>query len=160
MWAQAVHVHVCVMVQRFLCFSLQLALNIENFIIIYGIDWEISSSSVESIEKFHYFLWNPLRNFIFILGIQSQVGHYCCQTASSRCHCCSTEQCTVEQRRGTYLGKCASGKQELHNYCAFNPLSPLKSDQHVIPPYNNTAESFIEIMKIKEMIVNLRSFDC
>ena len=48
---------------------------------------------------------------------------------------------------------------EGHNYCAFNPLSPLKSDQHVISPYSNTAESFIEIMRIKEMITNLRSFD-
>ena len=48
---------------------------------------------------------------------------------------------------------------EGHNYCAFDPLSPLKSDQHVISPYSNTAESFIEIMRIKEMITNLRGFD-
>ena len=71
MWAQAVHVHVCVVIQRFLCFSLQLALNIEkfhhylwnwlrNFIIICGIDWEISLLSAESIEKFHHYLWHPI----------------------------------------------------------------------------------------------------
>ena len=39
-----------------------------------------------------------------------------------------------------------------------NPLNP-KSDQHVISPYSNTAESFIKIMKIEELITNLRSFD-
>ena len=38
----------------------------------------------------------------------------------------------------------------------FNP----ESDQHlyVISPYNITAESFIKIMKIKEMITNLGGF--
>ena len=35
-----------------------------------------------------------------------------------------------------------------------------KSDQHLISPYSNTAESFIEIMRIKEMIANQGSFDC
>ena len=35
----------------------------------------------------------------------------------------------------------------------------LKSDQHLISPYNNTAKPFIKIMSIKEMIANLRSFD-
>lgn len=39
-----------------------------------------------------------------------------------------------------------------------NPLI-LKSDQHLISPYNNTAKPFIKIMSIKEMIANLRSFD-
>ena len=39
------------------------------------------------------------------------------------------------------------------------PLTP-KSDQHLISPYNNTAEFFIYIMRIKEMIVNPKSFDC
>ena len=32
----------------------------------------------------------------------------------------------------------------------------LKSDQHLISPYNNTAESLTEIMRIKEMPDNLR----
>ena len=40
-----------------------------------------------------------------------------------------------------------------------NPLNP-KSDQHVISPYSNTAESFTRIMRIKEMIANLKSYDC
>ena len=39
-----------------------------------------------------------------------------------------------------------------------NPLNP-KRDQHLLPRYWNTAELFIKIMKIKEMIANLRSFD-
>ena len=34
------------------------------------------------------------------------------------------------------------------------------SDQHLISPNNNTSESFVKIMRIKEMITNLRSFDC
>ena len=34
------------------------------------------------------------------------------------------------------------------------PLDP-KGDQHLISPYNNTAESFMKIMRIKEMITNL-----
>ena len=34
-----------------------------------------------------------------------------------------------------------------------NPLNP-KSDQHVISPYSNTA------MRRKEMIANLKSYDC
>ena len=40
-----------------------------------------------------------------------------------------------------------------------NSLNP-KSDQHPNSPYSNTAESFIIIMRIKEMIANLRWFDC
>ena len=39
-----------------------------------------------------------------------------------------------------------------------NPLSP-RSDQHLISPYSNTNESFIKIVRIKEMIANPRSFD-
>ena len=39
------------------------------------------------------------------------------------------------------------------------PLNP-NSDQHVISPDSNTAESFIKIMRIKKMIANLRNFDC
>ena len=39
------------------------------------------------------------------------------------------------------------------------PLNP-KSDQHLISPYSNTAELFIKIMRIKETIANLESFDC
>ena len=33
-------------------------------------------------------------------------------------------------------------------------------DQRLISPYSNTAESVIEITRIKEMITNLRNFDC
>lgn len=40
-----------------------------------------------------------------------------------------------------------------------NPLNP-KSDQNIISPYCNPAESFIKIVRIKEMIANLSSFDC
>ena len=43
--------------------------------------------------------------------------------------------------------------------CVFNPLNP-GSDQYLISPYNNTAESFIKTMRIRQMITNLRSFDC
>ena len=45
---------------------------------------------------------------------------------------------------------------------SFILLSPLHSmsDQHLISPSSNTAESFIKVMKIKEMMSNLRSFDC
>ena len=45
---------------------------------------------------------------------------------------------------------------------SFILLSPLHSmsDQHLISPHSNTAESFIKVMKIKEMMSNLRSFDC
>ena len=39
-----------------------------------------------------------------------------------------------------------------------NPSNP-KSVQHLISPYNNNAESLTEIMRIKEMPDNLRSFD-
>ena len=35
----------------------------------------------------------------------------------------------------------------------FNYLNP-ESDQHLSSPYSNTAESFIKIMSIKEMIPN------
>ena len=38
------------------------------------------------------------------------------------------------------------------------PFKP-KSNQHLISPYNNTAESLTEIMRIKKMPDNLRSFD-
>ena len=34
------------------------------------------------------------------------------------------------------------------------------SDQHLISPYSYTAESFSAIMRTKEMIANLNSFDC
>ena len=40
---------------------------------------------------------------------------------------------------------------------SFNPFNP-KSNKHLISPYRNTAESFIKVMRIKEMITNLRSF--
>ena len=40
-----------------------------------------------------------------------------------------------------------------------NPFNP-KSDKYLISPYNKTAESFIKIVRIKEMNANLRSFDC
>ena len=45
--------------------------------------------------------------------------------------------------------------------CLFisNPFYP-KSDQQLISPYSNTAESFIKITGIKEMITNLKGFDC
>ena len=38
----------------------------------------------------------------------------------------------------------------------FNLLAP-KSDQHLISPYNITPESHIKVMRMKEMITNLRS---
>ena len=34
----------------------------------------------------------------------------------------------------------------------FNP----ESDQHVISPHNNTAELFMKIMRIREMVTNLK----
>ena len=40
---------------------------------------------------------------------------------------------------------------------SFNPFNP-KSNKHLISPYRNTAESFIKVMRIKEMITTLRSF--
>ena len=40
----------------------------------------------------------------------------------------------------------------------FNPLNP-KSDQHLISPYINITKPFIKIMRIKEMITNLRIID-
>ena len=40
-----------------------------------------------------------------------------------------------------------------------NPLKP-ESDQHQISPYSNMAESFIKIMRRKEMITSQKSFDC
>ena len=43
-------------------------------------------------------------------------------------------------------------------YHRFNPLY-LESDQHPISLYSNTAESFIEVTRKKEMVTNLRSFD-
>ena len=39
----------------------------------------------------------------------------------------------------------------------FNYLNP-ESDQHLSSPYSNTAESFIKIMSIKEIIASLRGF--
>ena len=39
-----------------------------------------------------------------------------------------------------------------------NPLNP-KSDQYLISPNSNTAESFTKIMRIKEMIAKLRGWD-
>ena len=39
----------------------------------------------------------------------------------------------------------------------FNPLT-LKSDQQLISPYNMTPESSIKVMRIMEMITNLRSY--
>ena len=39
-----------------------------------------------------------------------------------------------------------------------NPLNP-KCDQHLISPYNFTAESFIKVARIKEIISNERFFD-
>ena len=38
-----------------------------------------------------------------------------------------------------------------------NPLKNPWSDQHLISPNINAAESFIKIIEIKEMITNLRS---
>ena len=38
-------------------------------------------------------------------------------------------------------------------YMCVNPLNP-KRDQNLISPYSNTAESFIKIMRIKEMITH------
>ena len=35
-----------------------------------------------------------------------------------------------------------------------------QSDQHLISPYINTAQSFTKITKIEEMIINLRSYNC
>ena len=40
-----------------------------------------------------------------------------------------------------------------------NPLNP-KSDKHLISPYSNTAESFIKVMRLKEIIFKLWNFDC
>ena len=47
----------------------------------------------------------------------------------------------------------------LLSFCPCDTLNPV-SDQHLISPNNNTSASFIKIMRIKEMITNLRSFDC
>ena len=48
---------------------------------------------------------------------------------------------------------CRNTELLLNSY--INPLNT-KSDQHLISPYSNTAESFIKIMRMKEMIANLR----
>ena len=52
------------------------------------------------------------------------------------------------------------------NYCGWhatvwpvNLLNP-KSHQHLISPYSNVAELFIKILRKKEVIAKLRSFDC
>ena len=42
--------------------------------------------------------------------------------------------------------------------CVFSSLNP-GSDQHLVSPYNNTDESFIKIMRTRQMLTNLRSFD-
>ena len=42
------------------------------------------------------------------------------------------------------------------DYLAFNPFT-LKSDKHLISPYNITPESHIKVMRIKEMITIKRS---
>ena len=42
--------------------------------------------------------------------------------------------------------------------CVFSPWNP-GSDQHLISPCNNTAESFIKIMRTRQMITILRTFD-
>ena len=44
-------------------------------------------------------------------------------------------------------------------FTRFNPFNP-KRDQHLIPLYSNTAESFINIFRMKEMITNQRNSDC
>ena len=44
-------------------------------------------------------------------------------------------------------------------YPLINPINA-KNDQHLISPYSDTADSVIKIMRIQEMITNLRSFDC
>ena len=41
----------------------------------------------------------------------------------------------------------------------FNPLIP-KIDHCLISPHSSTVESFIKIMKLKEMIASLISIDC
>ena len=43
--------------------------------------------------------------------------------------------------------------------CVFSSLNT-GSDQHLISPYNNTDESFIKIMRTRQMITILRTFDC
>ena len=43
--------------------------------------------------------------------------------------------------------------------CFFSSLNT-GSDQHLISPYNNTDESFIKIMRTRQMITILRTFDC
>ena len=52
--------------------------------------------------------------------------------------------------------------QFLTQYCSndmVNPLNP-ESDQHLISPYSNMAETFIKITRMKEMIATVRIFDC
>ena len=44
---------------------------------------------------------------------------------------------------------------QIHSSWLFKP----KSVQHVISPFSNTAESFIKIMRIKEVIFNIWSFN-
>ena len=46
-----------------------------------------------------------------------------------------------------------------HFSCVKKSINP-KSGQHLISPYSYTAESFTTIMTIKDMIADLRSFDC
>ena len=44
---------------------------------------------------------------------------------------------------------------QCHLACHIEPFD-LKSDQHLVSPYNITPESYSKVMRIKEMISNLR----
>ena len=59
----------------------------------------------------------------------------------------------------THLSICASLKVSLTGYQQSIKLLLInfKSDQNLIPLYNDTTESFIEIMRTVETITNLRS---
>ena len=52
----------------------------------------------------------------------------------------------------------AHGKFVPYQFPFSNPLYPF-SDQHKISLYRSIAESVIKVMRIKEMIANLGSFD-
>ena len=52
----------------------------------------------------------------------------------------------------------AHGKFVPYQFPFSNPLHPC-SDQHKISLYRSIAESVIKVMRIKEMIANLGSFD-
>ena len=49
--------------------------------------------------------------------------------------------------------------QFLTPYCSNDMVNP-ESDQHLISPYSNMAETFIKITRMKEMIATVRIFDC